>query len=93
MIDYLKWFYGDSDYKYIREMLDPAKQGVFNPLLKENYEYICGLKSRGYHLYILSNLTKETHEYLNSIIDINKYFVGSLFLCQLGLKKTEIVFW
>ena len=77
MTDYLKRFYGDSDYKYIREMLDPTKQEIFNPLLKENYEYICGLKGRGYHLYILSNLTKETYDYLNSIIDINKYFEGA----------------
>ena len=90
MTDYLKRFYGDSDYKYIRKMLDPTKQEIFNPLLKENYEYICGLKGRGYHLYILSNLTKETYDYLNSIIDINKYFEGALFSYEVGLRKPEI---
>ena len=92
MTDYLKKFYDDRDYKYIKEMLDPTKQKIFNPLLKENYEYICGLKDRGYHLYLLSNLTKETYDYLNSIIDINKYFDGTLFSYEVGLRKPEIDF-
>ena len=89
MSDYLKRFQGDKDYKYISEILDPAKQGLFNPLLKENYEYICGLKNIGYHLYILSNLTKETYDYLNSIIDIKKYFEGAVFSYEVGLRKQE----
>ena len=62
---------------------------IYTPLIKENYEYICNLKNRGYHLYILSNLTKETYDYLNSIININKYFDGAIFSYDVGLRKQE----
>ena len=62
---------------------------IYTPLIKENYEYICNLKDRGYHLYILSNLTKETYDYLNSIININKYFDGAIFSYDVGLRKQE----
>ena len=89
MLDYLKRFKDDKDYKYISEILDPTKQKLFNPLIKNNYEYICNLKNRGYHLYILSNLTKETYDYLNSVIDINKFFDGAIFSYQVGLRKQE----
>ena len=89
MADYLKQFQYDSDYKFIRKILDPTNQKIMNPLIKENYEYICGLKNKGYHLYILSNLTKETYSYLNSVIDINKYFDGAVFSFEVGLRKQE----
>lgn len=89
MKEYLKRFQGDEDYKIISEILDPDKIGLFNPLIKENYKYICNLKDKGYHLYILSNLAKETYEYLNSIIDINKYFDGAIFSYKVGLRKQE----
>ncbi len=89
MTEYLKQFQYDKDYKYIREILDPANQKKYTPLIKENYEYICNLKNRGYHLYILSNLTKETYDYLNSIININKYFDGAIFSYDVGLRKQE----
>lgn len=89
MLDYLKQFQGDKDYQYISEILDPQKQKLFNPLIKENYDYICNLKGKGYHLYILSNLTKETYDYLNSVIDINKYFEGAIFSYEVGLRKQE----
>ena len=89
MTEYLKQFQNDKDYKYISEILNPRKQEIFNPLIRDNYEYICSLKDRGYHLYILSNLTKETYDYLNSVIDINKYFDGAIFSWEVGLRKQE----
>ena len=89
MTEYLKQFQYDKDYKYIREILDPANQKIYTPLIKENYEYICNLKNRGYHIYILSNLTKETYKHLNSLIDINKYFDGAIFSCEVGIKKPD----
>ena len=85
--EYIKEFKNDKDYKYISEILKPSKQDIMNPLIKENYEYICNLKNRGYNLYILSNLTKETYNHLNSLIDINKYFDGAIFSCEVGIKK------
>ena len=87
--EYIKEFKNDKDYKYISEILEPSKQDIMNPLIKENYEYICNLKNRGYHIYILSNLTKETYKHLNSLIDINKYFDGAIFSCEVGIKKPD----
>ena len=87
--EYIKKFENDKDYKYISKILEPSNQKIINPLIKENYDYICNLKNRGYHLYILSNLTKETYDYLKSIIDINTFFDGAVFSYEIGIKKPD----
>ena len=87
--EYVKEFENDKDYKYISEILEYSKQKIMMPVITENLEYISNLKNRGYHIYILSNLTEETYDYLNSIIDINKYFDGSVFSFKVGIRKPD----
>ena len=87
MTEFSDSFINDEDYQYIKEILNPTNQSIMNPLMKDNFEYICTLKDKGYHLYLLSNLTKETYDYLSSTIDINKYFDGAIFSYEVGLMK------
>ena len=89
MKDYLSEFENDKDYKYISEILDSSKQDIMTPLIEKNFKYICSLNEKGYHLYLLSNLTNETCTYLKSIIDIDKYFDGAVFSCEVGIKKPD----
>lgn len=87
MTEFSDSFTDDDDYQYIKEILNPTNQSIMNPLMKDNFEYICTLKDKGYHLYLLSNLTKETYDYLSSTIDIDSYFDGAIFSYKVGLMK------
>ena len=86
--DVIDSFKDDSDYdsiKYILSNLD-----VSLPLIKENYNYICALKNKGYKLYLLSNINKETHEYIKEKIDIDNIFNGGIYSYQEKLVKPDI---
>ena len=69
---YLKSFEDDCDYKDIKILLDPSNQNIINPLIKDNFDYISKLKDKGYHLYLLSNITKEFSGRLSSFTLISK---------------------
>ena len=88
-LDYSKQFEKDVDYKYIKDILDPNKLNIITPVINENLSYIIKLKERGYHLYLLSNLAKETYDYLNSLININNYFDGAVFSFEEQMKKPD----
>ena len=57
--------------------------------MKDHYDYISKLKDKGYHLYILSNITRESYEYVKSTIDINKVFKGGIYSYQEKLLKPD----
>ena len=86
--DYINDFKDDKDYEYIKKILNPSKQSIMNPLLKDNYDYIISLKEKGYKIYLLSNVTPETLNYLKSVININ-LFDGTIFSCVEGIKKPD----
>lgn len=85
----IKEFENDEDYEDIKKILDPNNQEIMCPLLKDNINYIYTLKDKGYHLYILSNLIKETHDYLARVVDIENYFDGAVFSHEVGLRKPD----
>ena len=43
--------------------------------------------NEGYNLYILSNITKESYEYLKTIIDIDSIFDGGVYSYQENILK------
>ena len=59
------------------------------PLMKDNYNYISKLKDEGYNLYILANITRESYEYVKSLIDIDKLFKGGIYSYQEKLLKPD----
>lgn len=84
--DYIKTFKDDVDYEKIKYILSKENQHLVLPLIKENFDYICKLKDK-YNLYILSNITKESYEYINSVININKVFLGGVYSFKEGIVK------
>lgn len=59
------------------------------PLIKDNFEYIKNLKKRGYKLYLLTNITEDSYNYINDLININKIFDGGIYSYQEHLIKPD----
>lgn len=57
------------------------------PLMQINFEYIKKLKNKGYKLFLLTNITEDSYNYINDLININKVFVGGIYSYQEGLVK------
>ncbi|MEE3343423.1 MAG: HAD-IA family hydrolase [Bacilli bacterium] len=87
--DYINTFKDDIDYDKIKYILDKDNLNISYPLIKNNYEYICTLKDKGYNLYILSNITRESYEYINNVIDIDKTFKGGIFSYKENIIKPD----
>lgn len=77
--DYIETFKDDSDYEKIKYILDKKNLHISYPLIKENFDYISKLKKKGYNLYILSNITRESYEYIKNTIDIDEFFIGGIY--------------
>lgn len=84
--DYVETFKNDSDYELIKDITNNLD--IFYPIMKDNFEYIKSLKDR-YNLYILSNITKESYEYVNNTINIDSIFKGGVYSYQEGIRKTD----
>ena len=80
--DYIETFKKDNDYNKIKYILNKSNLHISYPLMKENFDYISKLKDKGYNLYILSNITKESYEYIKSTINIDKIFNGGIYSYQ-----------
>ena len=73
-----------NDIKYILKRENLIKS---YPLIKENFEYIKNLKKRGYKLYLLTNITEDSYNYINDLININKIFDGGIYSYQEHMVK------
>ena len=73
-----------DDIKYILEKDNLEKS---YPLMKDNFEYVKELKKQGFRLFLLTNITKESHEYIDSVINIDKIFDGGIYSYQEHLVK------
>ena len=87
--DYIETFKDDSDYEKIRYVLSKENLHISYPLMKSNFAYISTLKNKGYNLYILSNITKDSHEYIKNTIDIDSVFDGGIYSYQEGVIKPD----
>ena len=45
----------------------------------ENLEYIKTLKEKGYRLYLLTNITEDSYNYISSSINIREIFDGGIY--------------
>lgn len=57
------------------------------PLLEENFNYIKALKDKGYKLFLLTNITEDSYNYINETININSIFTGGIYSYQEHLIK------
>ena len=58
-------------------------------MIKANFEYIKNLKKKGYRLYLLTNITEDSYNYIKNLIDINKIFDGGIYSYQEHLIKPD----
>lgn len=77
----------EKDYKDIKYILSKENLTETYPLIKENFDYIKSLKEQGYNLFLLTNITKNSYNYINSIINIEDIFTGGIYSYQEHLKK------
>ena len=87
--DYIETFKDDKDYEKIKYILSKDNLHISCPLMKDNFDYISKLRDKDYNLYILSNITKESYEYIQSTIDIDKVFKGGVYSYQEKLLKPD----
>ena len=84
LLDSLRNEYEFNDIKYI---LDKNNLKKSYPIIKDNYEYIKTLKQRGYNLYLLSNITEDSYNYINDLINIDETFKGGVYSYQENIVK------
>lgn len=73
----------ENELKY---MLTPELYEETYPVIKETLDYIYKLKNNGYKIYFLSNITKESYEYLKTILE---NFDGGIYSFQENTIKPE----
>ena len=85
--EHLELLKDDEDYLDIKYLLQNLS--LATPLMKENYEYIKSLKEKGYHLYLLSNITEDSFQYINEVLDLSHFVDGGVYSYQEHVKKPE----
>lgn len=75
-----------EDLKYILSKKNLSKS---YPLIITNFEYIKTLKNQGYKLYLLTNITEDSYNYINDLININSIFDGGIYSYQEHIIKPD----
>lgn len=57
--------------------------------MKNNFEYIKRLKKKGYRLFLLTNITEDSFNYINSVINLDDIFSGGIYSYQEHLLKLD----
>lgn len=87
MKEHLELLKDDEDYLDVKYLFQNLSLSM--PLMKENYEYIKGLKEKGYHLYLLSNITEDSFQYIDEVLDLKELVDGGVYSYQEHVKKPE----
>lgn len=87
--EHIKNLSNQKDFEDIKYILNKENQLKTCPLINENFEYIKKLKEKGYKLYLLTNITEDTHKYLDNLVNINKNFDGGIYSYQEHLIKPD----
>lgn len=78
-----------EDFESMNYILKKENLVKSYPLMKENYKYIQILKQEGYKLYLLTNITEDSYNYINDLININTAFDGGIYSYQVHLIKPD----
>ena len=77
----------EPDFNDIKFILTKEYLPKSYPLLEENFNYIKALKDKGYKLFLLTNITEDSYNYINETININSIFTGGIYSYQEHLIK------
>ena len=79
----------EKDFNDISYILKKENLIKSYPLIKNNFEYIKGLRKRGYKLFLLTNITEDSYNYINELLNINETFDGGIYSYQEHLIKPD----
>lgn len=79
----------ENEFNDIKYILSKENLIYSYPLIKSNFDYIRSLKEKGYNLYLLTNITEDSYNYINNLIDINNIFDGGIYSYQEQLVKPD----
>ena len=77
----------EKEFYNIKYILEKDNLKKSYPLIENNFEFIERLKEDGYKLFLLTNITEDSYNYINSIININDIFDGGIYSYQEHLIK------
>ena len=79
----------EKDFNDISYILKKENLIKSYPLIKNNFEYIKDLRKRGYKLFLLTNITEDSYNYINELINIKVKFDGGIYSYQEHLIKPD----
>ena len=85
--EYINGLKNEKNFNDIKYILEKGNLKETYPLIKNNFEFVKTLKDRGYNLYLLTNITEDSFNYINGIININEIFAGGIYSFQEHLIK------
>ena len=85
--EYLKSLKDEKDFEDIKYILEKDNLRETYPLIKSNFEFIKKLKQEGYKIFVLTNITEDSYNYINSTINVNDVFDGGIYSYQEHLIK------
>lgn len=87
--DYINDFKDNQEFTTIKYILEKDNLSKSYPLMKNNFEYIKRLKDKGYRLFLLTNITEDSFNYINSVINLDGIFSGGVYSYQEHLLKPD----
>ena len=85
--EYINSLKNEKDFNDIKYILEKDNLKKSYPLIENNFEFIKKLKKDGYKLFLLTNITEDSFNYINGIININEIFAGGIYSFQEHLIK------
>ena len=93
----------EKDFNDISYILKKENLIKSYPLIKNNFEYIKDLRKRGYKLFLLTNITEDSYNYINEKFDGGiysyqehlikpDYDIYNLLINRFNLNKDETIF-
>lgn len=88
--DYINGFKDNKEFTTIKYILEKDNLSKSYPLMKNNFEYIKSLKKKGYRLFLLTNITEDSFNYINSVINLDDIFSGGSIFLSRTFTKTRL---
>ena len=79
----------EKDFNDISYILKKENLIKSYPLIKNNFEYIKDLRKRRYKLFLLTNITEDSYNYINELINMDETFDGGIYSYQEHLIKPD----
>lgn len=85
--EYIDSLKNEKYFNNIKYILEKDNLKKTYPLIENNFKFIENLKEDGYKLFLLTNITEDSYNYINSIVNINNIFDGGIYSYQEHLIK------